>query len=246
MQLRNLFNISSQNIIAFVGGGGKTSAMFRLASEIVADGGQVVTTTTTRIFAAQTRLAPVHVQSVPDLLTACRHHPHVLLTGEVQAEGKAYGIEAATVCELKDSLPNHNILIEADGSRMRPFKAPAEHEPVIPACTTLVIPVVGIDALGKPLDAEYIHRPEQVRAIYDGDIVTPEMIAAVLVSAQGGRKSVPAGARIIGLINKVETADQMASAQEIARLVQAAGVFDGMVIGAVSKPQQTIIKAWGK
>jgi molybdenum cofactor cytidylyltransferase len=246
MQLRNLFNISSQNIIAFVGGGGKTSAMFRLASEIVADGGQVVTTTTTRIFAAQTRLAPVHVQSVPDLLTACQHHPHVLLTGEVQTEGKAFGIEAATVCELKDSLPNHNILIEADGSRMRPFKAPAEHEPVIPACTTLVIPVVGIDALGKPLDAEHIHRPEQVRAIYDGDIVTPEMIAAVLVSTQGGRKSVPAGARVIGLINKVETADQMVAAREIARLVQAAGVFDGMVIGAVSKPQQTIIKAWGK
>ena len=29
------------------------------------------------------------------------------------------------------------MIIEADGARMRPFKAPAEHEPVIPAGTAV-------------------------------------------------------------------------------------------------------------
>ena len=47
---------------------------------------------------------------------------------------------------------------------MRPVKAPAAHEPVIPLEATLVVPVVGLDALEGPID-EVAHRPELVRRI---------------------------------------------------------------------------------
>ena len=44
------------------------------------------------------------------------------------------------------------VLIEADGAKHLPCKVPIEKEPVIiPECTD-VIAVVGMDALGKPLE----------------------------------------------------------------------------------------------
>jgi probable selenium-dependent hydroxylase accessory protein YqeC len=72
------------------------------------------------------------------------------------------------------------LLNEVDGSRMRPFKAPAEPEPAIPVETTVVIPVVGADVFGKTLDAEHVHRSELVSALSGaplGKPVTPEIVS---------------------------------------------------------------------
>jgi len=102
---------------------------------------------------------------------------------------------------------------------MRPFKAPAAYEPVIPADTTLVVPVVGADVFGKPLDADHVHRPELVSALSGappGTPITPAIVARVLAHPQGGRKGVPAGARVIVLINKVESLPDRAPARETA------------------------------
>ena len=90
------------------------------------------------------------------------------------------------------------ILNEADGSRMRPFKAPADHEPVVPECTTLLVPMVGVDTLGCPLTEEYVHRPGRVAALAGVEVgveVTPSIVASVLTHPQGGLKGMPPGAR---------------------------------------------------
>ena len=251
MKLLPALRVSDSDVVAFVGGGGKTTAMFRLAAEIVESGGRVVTTTTTRIFSAQARLAPVHVHSLPDLQAALQTWPHVLFTNEVDpVEGKTHGISPETIQNLKAQISGTAreqhanlkipILIEADGSRMRPFKAPADHEPVIPDCTTLVVPVVGIDALGKPLTEKYVHRPELVARIHPGETVTPEMVAAVLASPQGGRKRAPAGARVVPLINKVEDEAQLQTARAIAERLMSMEGIDGVVIGAVAKDDPVV------
>ena len=231
--------------------------MFRLAAEIVEAGGRVITTTTTRIFAAQTRLAPVHVYSLPELHAALQTSPHVLFTNEVDpVEGKTHGIALEAIQNLKsqisgtarEPLRDANlkipILIEADGSRMRPFKAPADHEPVIPDCATLVVPVVGIDIIGKPLTEKYVHRPELVARIHPGKTVTPEMVAAVLAHSQGGRKGVPAGARVVPLINKVEDEAQLQTAREIAEQLIAMEGIDGVVIGAVAREVDPVVQVY--
>lgn len=243
MNLATALRIAPGDVVALVGGGGKTTALFLLADEIVAGGGRVLTTTTTRIFAAQSRLAPIHIRSVEDLDSAFARYPHVLLTGPVDHEqGKAMGVSPDTLCNLCS--PTANILVEADGSRMRPFKAPADHEPVIPACASLVVAVVGIDVLGRPLSAEFVHRPERVARIYPGPAVTPEMIAAVLAHSQGGRKHVPAGARFVPLINKVENEAQRAAAGRIAeRLCQSPGV-DSVLVGAAARPDNPVTQVY--
>src|SRR5215831_16818513 len=129
-------------IVAVVGGGGKTTAMFRLAREATEAGGHAITTTTTRIFAAQIALAPAHVAAAEAtrerVVAALEAHRHVLVIGPSNAEtGKADGVSLDLFRSLRDWCPGACILNEADGSRMRPFKAPAGHEPVIPGETTL-------------------------------------------------------------------------------------------------------------
>lgn len=51
------------------------------------------------------------------------------------------------------------ILVEADGSRVLPVKAPAAHEPAMPPDADLLIGVVGLDCLGRPMDDATVHRP---------------------------------------------------------------------------------------
>ena len=128
--------------------------MFRLAREIVAKGGRALTTTTTHIFAAQIALAPAHVLAADAtrerVAAALAAHGHVLVIGATDAgTGRAAGVSLDLFGRLRAWCPRACILNEADGSRMRPFKAPAAHEPVIPAETTLVVPVVGADVFGK-------------------------------------------------------------------------------------------------
>jgi len=249
MELRRALRIQPKEVVAFVGGGGKTTAMFRLADELVAQGWRVVTTTTTRIFAAQIALAPhhlIHPQGRPaerllsDLTHDLSSHPHTLVVGPPDHEvGKAFGVEPDVV-QAMTTLPEVDaILNEADGSRMRPFKAPADHEPVVPGCTTLLIPVVGIDVLGRPLTDEYAHRAARVADLAGVEIgvaVTPEVVATVLTHSQGGLKSLPTEARVLPLVNKVESAEELKSARRLADRLLAHRRIEAVVIGAVQRP----------
>jgi molybdenum cofactor cytidylyltransferase len=246
MDLSHAFRLQSKEIVALVGGGGKSTAMFRLAAELAAQGKRVVTTTTTRIFAVQIALAPQHLIYSPDrpvedfmsrLSQALAAQAHVLVVGPPDYQtGKAFGVEPAVV-EAIAGLPEvDTILVEADGSRMRPFKAPAEHEPVVPDRTTLLVPVVGIDALGRPLADEHIHRAERAAAlagVQPGAAVTPEIIAAVLAHPQGGLKGLPPGARAVPLVNKVESAEEVAAARDLAGRLLAYSRIESVVVGAV-------------
>ena len=49
MQLKDALHVQRGDVVAFVGAGGKTSALFRLAHELRAEGWRVLTTTTTRM-----------------------------------------------------------------------------------------------------------------------------------------------------------------------------------------------------
>ena len=199
-------------------------ALVRLAREVVEGGGRAITTTTTRIFGAQIALAPAHVPAASvtreRLAAELALHRHVLVIGATDADsGKAEGISLDLFRHVRAWFPDVCLLNEADGSRMRPFKAPADYEPVIPADTTLVAVVVGADVLGRSLDAEHVHRPELVATLSGapmGAPVTPAIVARVLADPQGGRKGVPAGARVVVLINKVEGLPDRAPARETA------------------------------
>ena len=201
MTLADALRMTADEIVALVGGGGKTTAMFRLAREVVDRGGRVITTTTTRIFGAQIALAPAHVPAADAtrerIAAALAGHGHVLVIGPTEAgSGKAEGISLDLFRRLRAWFPDVCLLNEADGSRMRPFKAPADYEPVIPTQTTLVVPMVGTDVFGNPsTPITSTVRSSSARSAVPrwGPPITPAIVARVLAHPKGdGRASRPA------------------------------------------------------
>ncbi len=117
------------------------------------------------------------------------------------------------------------IVLECDGSRNRPFKAPGDQEPAIPAAATVVLTMAGLDVVGRPLNDESVHRAGLVASISgleSGAAVTPQCVAQVLLDRAGGRKGLPSGARWVPVLNKAEP-ERVAAGREIARLLLAGG-----------------------
>jgi molybdenum cofactor cytidylyltransferase len=126
------------------------------------------------------------------------------------------------------------LLIEADGSRQKPLKAPAAHEPPIPEFADLVIYAVGMTALGKPLTDEYVHRAEifsRLGGIPLGSPVTPQAIVKVLAHPQGGLKNIPSGARRVAFLNQADSPQLQSIGGDMAR--ELLGHFDAVLVGSL-------------
>lgn len=260
MQLSQALRVTPNENIAFVGGGGKTTAMFGLAHELAHQKMRVLVTTTTRIFAAQINLAPAHVsfdphrQTLADILprldAAIEKHGQVLLIGQADAKsGKAFGLSPDIIDQLAASQRFDVILNEADGSRMRPFKAPADHEPVIPAGTTLVVPVLGLDVIGQPLTNNTTHRAEIISRLSGTPLNQPisiDTVAKVLIHPEGGLKNVPPAARVIPLLNKAESQTRQTAARKIAAQALTCPQIEAVTIGAVQHRDNPVIEAHGR
>ena len=119
------------------------------------------------------------------------------------------------------------VLVEADGARLRPLKAPADHEPVIPTGAAAVIAAAGLDCLGKPA-GEICHRPERVCALLgveEDHILTPADVAAVLSSPLGSRKGVTADMAFRCLLNKADTPERQVWGKEIQDILARQGIY---------------------
>ena len=218
-----LLGIGDSELVALVGGGGKTTLLFSLAHELVAAGHRVALTTTTRLGSEE--VAAIEMRSVSarpeDVARAVRGPGPVAIV--VADDGrKIAGPTPGEIDALFDAGVVDHVLVEADGARRRPFKAPAAHEPVVPRASTLVVVVMGAEAIGEVI-AEVCHRPERVAelaAVTVNDRLDVAACVAVLGHPDGGLKGVPAGARVILAITKV-TASRRASADEIALRLRA-------------------------
>ena len=255
MQLSHALRIRPKEVVVLVGSGGKTTLMFRLADELAVSGRRVVTAMTTRIFVGQMLRAPARLSTedeaalLSQLPAALEAHRHVIVAGEVIVEqDKVQGVPPALLDRIALEPEADAVIIEADGSRRLPLKAPAPHEPVIPTSATIVISLVGLDVLGQPLDAEHVHRPQLVAELTGaalGDPVTPAIIAAVLAHPQGGAKDVPPAARLIPFLNKAEDEATLAAAREIARLLLKTPRIDSVLIGA-TQGDDPVREVWGR
>ena len=161
------------DVVATVGGGGKSTTAFRLAAEVAATGRRAVVAPSTRIAAFQTAWAPAFLEITSAKLPwdalerLLATHGYCLLGGPIAGD-RRLGLEPGQIDELAAraaELGIAAITVEADGSKMRPVKAPAAHEPVLPASTTVLAPVMGLDAVGQPIEPSTVHRRELVRPL---------------------------------------------------------------------------------
>lgn len=168
MRLADALRVQRGDMVGFVGAGGKTSALFRLAHELQADGWRVIGTTTTRLARHEILNVPcalaVGAGMKPAVVRECLDaHGFVFLYSHVDSRrDKVIGLAPEALSRLMDAVNSDALLIEADGSRRLPLKAPRGNEPVLPTDVSLVVPVAGIDALGQPLDAEHVFNVERI------------------------------------------------------------------------------------
>ncbi len=246
--LRRAMRLERGAVVSFVGGGGKTAAMFRLANELKTSGWRVVTATTTHLAETQVSLSPASILGcrIEALGAALDKSGHCLVTGPPDGHGRMQGIPLDLIAELHARHDVDAVIAEADGSRSRSLKAPAAHEPAVPPATTHLVPVAGIDAIGRPLDPDHVHRPERVCALTGlslKDPVTIEAVAQVLVDPEGGAKRCPPGARLIPLINKIEGEPAFGAARMLAARLMNHPAAPTVMLGSM-RAELPVLEVW--
>ena len=230
-------------VIAFVGAGGKTSALFHLGRELEARGRSVLVTTTTHLADPRVEPGPFSGNLVfrPDMEFAREDGPGldgapgltVLVSREADTPGKVKGIHPSWIPALKRAWDF--VLVEADGSKRLSIKAPAPHEPVIPPGTDLVVGVVGLDCLGRPMDGRTVHRPERFARITGcdpGAAVGWEHLAALARHPEGLFKGAGTAPRVV-LLNKADRAPFLPSQGQLGDLAA-----DLVLVGTLEDPER--------
>ncbi len=263
--LHQALNVKVNNVVSFVGAGGKTTAALRLMEELAGIGRQVVFTTTTRILEPIPReneylLLADEEEALTQVSRLLTRYPKVFLAqrrleevdptalGESDRDypmrpNKLEGVPPSLVDRLAQRLSEAVILVEADGARHRALKAPAAHEPVLPASTTILVPMADLAVLGKPLTEEHVHRPGLVAGLTGaalGQPVTVEMIATVLSHPQGGLKGLPEQARAIPILNHRAEDRPLDDARQIAHLVLQNKRIERVIIASLRAPEPVL------
>ena len=209
--------------VAAVGGGGKTSLLTAIARQFHAQSGSpAILTTTTKIFAPppeeRTHLvlgdAATLAKNLRPYMDACgvswfarRREGKAPVPGqESEQRMKLGGFAPQEIARLK--LTDALTLIEADGARRLPIKAPGPDEPVLPENLDAVLGVVGLDALGAPLNQTHVFRPEalsQICSLQIGEEITAEAVGKLCAHPDGLFHKAGAGTRKWIVINKADT-----------------------------------------
>ena len=210
MDLNLRFRLDQNSRIALVGGGGKTTLMFQLARDF---GTRVICTTSTHLALDQLDQADHHlvITDPAGLPRSSDDFPEgiLIVTGPQVEPNRVGGPPPEVMEELVNlaDLWHCPLIIESDGARKLPLKAPADHEPPIPGFVTAVITVIGLSGLGKPLQGDWVHRPEYYSKLVGlplGERLESHHLVKGLISPQGGLKNIPVNARKLLLINQID------------------------------------------
>lgn len=246
MKLHKALDIVPGDVVALIGAGGKTSIMVGLGYELAEMGWRVLATTTTRIGADQLSLMP---QSLPypvdsgEVSKALGAYRFVFLHGDMR-QGKVYGPPPEWISHLLDSVDSDVLLVEADGARGLPLKAPLPHEPVIPAGTSLVVLVASLSVLGQPLDEDHVYNAQAMidrYGFYPGSRVKSPWVAQILRDEEIGLRGIPEKARVLVFLNQTPAYGYLrARARLIARLILRSPRVNGVALGAVRGAERVL------
>jgi len=207
-------DLKDTNIISVVGGGGKTTTITTLARELKIEGKKVLISTTTGIFIPnRNSYDNIFIGRFPNKFKpqsssityyAERVDGIKLKTGDISK------IENVIERDVFDF-----ILLEADGSKGKPIKAPASHEPVISKYTTVIIGVIGLDCLGTTINDDNVHRPELLIKLAEDGVKTVDIdLILALIKSKNGLYKNSIGRKIL-FLNKANNNYRICKAAEI-------------------------------
>ena len=251
--LREIVGVGKGDLVSLVGGGGKTTFLFRLAGELAAAGVAVAATTTTKIM-APTDQAGVRLICGDSYQALCRalESPSCgvpVLGRGVLPNGKLEGIAPEWCDRLLGNGAVEALLVEADGARRKPLKAPGNREPVVPDGTTVFVVLVGLSCIGKPLDDSEAFRAERIAAVTGqalGTPITVETVARLLLSEDGLLRGRPPTARTVAFLNQADLPGARVAGEAVAgRIVSGATPFDRVILGSLREADPAL-RIWGR
>ena len=243
-----VLKLKSHGIISIIGAGGKTSLMFCLAKELAESGKRVLTTTTTKIFIPDSDQSPriITTDSVEELiekskdcLSRFKHFSagskHISDPGKTSRKLK--GFDPEIIDQLWRAACFDWIIVEADGAKRKPLKATDTHEPLVPGMTTHLIHVTGLDAMGKTLDNNHVHRAKLFSnntGLLLGEAIDEQSIAtsAVLEIKKAGTV-ISAGFLSCAFLNKADNLKKIKQGKKIAKLIKSPDIVDMVVIASL-------------
>ncbi|WP_291633379.1 selenium cofactor biosynthesis protein YqeC [Clostridium sp.] len=235
MELSNYLGLNKKDIISFVGAGGKTTMMFKLAGEL-RDHNKVLVTTTTKIY--------IPLEDKYDFIctdtemlhryTQINENGIYVLGSGVNAENKILGLNEKRLDEIAPYFDY--ILIEADGAKEKRLKGWNEFEPVIYGETTKTIGIIDIQALGMVISEDSVHRSKIFREITgakEGETVNLENLLKIVMNPLGLFKAA-LGEKIL-YINKVEGSRDLILAKSLVKQVKLNDdkLIDKVLIGSL-------------
>lgn len=195
--------------VALVGGGGKTTLMLWLAERCAQRGKNVLVGTTTHIRKPERNVA----ENLEEANTLWKSGRFAVI-GTPASGGKLTSAPLELYAPLAERADL--VFLEADGSKCHPCKVPAAHEPVIPQSCDVVLGVMGMTALGKPLEKVCFRFGQEGTWLNakPKELLDETIAAHILSDARGSRKSV--GEReYIAILNQCDNETLIARAQLI-------------------------------
>ena len=225
-------SLKKGDVVSILGSGGKTTLMFLLAQELAQKGFRVITTTTTKIFpplpSQSSRLLVFEMEQanfIKKIQNLLKKENHLTITKKYIGP-KLKGLSPEFINKLANQKIADIILIEADGARGLPLKAPNENEPVIPSSTTWALAVIGIDGIGKTNTGQYVFRPQyfsHLTGINIGEAITPQSVSKIILHPEGLFRGAPPKTKLGVILNKGELPDCLETGKKTAALVIKAG-----------------------
>jgi molybdenum cofactor cytidylyltransferase len=210
LSLVDSLQLGEREIVAIYGAGGKTSLLYRFARELSGLKKKVILTTTTKIY--KPGKIPCVIcselkKALVELQRELGSNDLVALGSSLLPENKLAGIDLSWVEEIHSLGAAPYILVEADGAGGKPIKGYAPYEPVLPQASTIIIPLLGLDALGLFPDKRFVHRPElllKITGSAPGEQLSEEhLLRCLKYMIELGTEMSPE-ARIIPVLNKVD------------------------------------------
>ena len=208
-------------VVSLAGAGGKTTLIFRIAR--LTDKTSVVTTTT-KVGEDQIAAADIRI--------TCGEFPPQEPQGVIWVspslepqKGKILGCALREFSMLAADCGKYHfpLIIEADGAARRHIKAPGVHEPVIPPETNVCFYLAGLDILGKPVNEEFVHRPElfcRITGACFNEPVTADHIVRLFDHPEGGLKNMPPAALKAAYLTHADTEERLHAGEYIAQKLE--------------------------
>lgn len=205
----NRLRVATKPIISIVGAGGKTTLLKTLAWQL---SGKVAATASTKLNLTDAVLFEEHrlAQAGADFRAMLQNMgKNLLITNkviELKGKSKLEGLSFAQLNCLTDACQMEGVwlVIEADGAKGRPLKAPADWEPVIHPQSGVVIYTFSLAAVGKPLTEDTVFRSQvyaELTSSQPGSLIDFDQIQRLLVHPRGATKGIPTNSKRILVMN---------------------------------------------